>query len=79
MVGPGGCSIDLEECHCDCHKGMSIQHIMPCCEKCRYCGKRIAGRASFHEEHCPARRDPEDEDDEDSWGEMRPHDVGGEG
>jgi hypothetical protein len=50
---PGGRGSDVEECHCDCHKpGFEIHHMIPCCRKCRWCGKRIVGTAKFHEQSC---------------------------
>ncbi|MEK7072543.1 MAG: hypothetical protein AAB969_03160 [Patescibacteria group bacterium] len=37
------CCPNFEVCDCDCHRlpaGM-MQHCMPCCNKCPYCGKNI--------------------------------------
>ncbi len=50
MVGPGGCHVDVEECHCSCHEpGSSKVHNVPCCNICPCCLKRI--EIIFYEGH----------------------------
>ena len=44
--------IDLE-CKCDCHEdNASVMHIVPCCERCSICGKRIKGNVGKHKKKC---------------------------
>ncbi|MDO8669357.1 MAG: hypothetical protein Q7K65_03625 [Candidatus Buchananbacteria bacterium] len=40
---------ELEICHCPCHSGPSVKHIMPCCLKCPHCGKNI--KTLYYSEH----------------------------
>jgi len=47
------CVEDLEECMCECHFNEYVEHIIPCCEQCRYCEKRIKISATLHEMRCP--------------------------
>ncbi len=52
---------DFEECDCECHATREINHFVPCCHACQYCGKRIRGfSAELHEASCP--KNPENKD-----------------
>ncbi len=57
--------VDTGECHCECHKpGRHAAHIMPCCTKCQYCGRRIRREMRlYHEKHCLSNPKNKREDD----------------
>lgn len=54
------CCPNFDVCDCDCHRlpsGM-MQHCMPCCNTCPYCGKNIKWfRFDDHTKKCSQRRE----------------------
>jgi len=47
-----------DECRCSCHttEASRSAHIVPCCNPCQHCGRRIKSvHLSAHEGRCPVR------------------------
>lgn len=42
----------FSECHCECHSGEPVLHIVPCCELCAYCHVRFKMNYEQHVESC---------------------------
>jgi len=45
------------ECDCACHKNEGVFHVMPCCDNCPHCDKRIRnGWMDSHLQSCPNKK-----------------------
>lgn len=44
----------FSECHCGCHSGEPVSHVVPCCQLCAYCHVRYKFGYEEHVQDCKA-------------------------
>ena len=50
--GPGASGGTDAECACPCHRGVLLQHVVPCCRPCPHCRRRVpTGSLAEHVAH----------------------------